>query len=95
MQDHWRTAAIAAAGAAVRALAARERRSVNGSGASPAFDPRPRLARVPSDAIRFTGARTQRQVSTYLLYRSFSADERNCRRCEWWREAQGHRDTGS
>jgi hypothetical protein len=31
--------------------------------------------------------RVQRQVSTYLLYRSLSTDERNRRGLEWWREA--------
>jgi hypothetical protein len=32
--------------------------------------------------------RLQQQVSTYLLYRSFSTDERNRRGLQWWREAQ-------
>jgi hypothetical protein len=32
--------------------------------------------------------RLQHQVSTYLLYRSFSTDERNRRGLQWWREAQ-------
>jgi len=32
--------------------------------------------------------RLQRQVSTYLLYRSLSTDERNRRGLKWWREAQ-------
>jgi hypothetical protein len=34
--------------------------------------------------------RLQRQVSTYLLYRSLSTDERNRRGLKWWREAQRH-----
>jgi hypothetical protein len=33
-------------------------------------------------------ARLQRQVSTYLLYRNLSTDERNRRGLKWWREAQ-------
>lgn len=33
-------------------------------------------------------ARLQRQVSTYLLYRSLATDERNRRGLKWWREAQ-------
>ena len=37
--------------------------------------------------------RMQRQVSTYLLYRSLSTDERNRRRLEGWREAL-HRHDG-
>ena len=32
--------------------------------------------------------RMQQQVSTYLLYRSFSTDERNRRGLQWWREAR-------
>jgi hypothetical protein len=32
--------------------------------------------------------RLQQQVSKYLLYRSFSTDERNRRGLQWWREAQ-------
>jgi hypothetical protein len=32
--------------------------------------------------------RLQQQVSTYLLYRSFSTDDRNRRGLQWWREAQ-------
>jgi hypothetical protein len=32
--------------------------------------------------------RLQQQVRTYLLYRSFSTDDRNRRGLEWWREAQ-------
>jgi hypothetical protein len=35
--------------------------------------------------------RLQQQVSKYLLYRSFSTDERNRRGLQWWREAQRHR----
>jgi hypothetical protein len=34
--------------------------------------------------------RLQRQISTYLLYRSLSTDERNRRGLEWWREALRH-----
>jgi hypothetical protein len=30
----------------------------------------------------------QQQVSTYLLYRSFSTDDRNRRGLQWWREAR-------
>ena len=37
--------------------------------------------------------RIQRQVSTYLLYRSLSTDERNRRSLEGWREAR-HRHDG-
>ncbi len=37
--------------------------------------------------------RLQQQVSTYLLYRSLSTDERNRRSLEGWREAQ-HRHGG-
>ena len=32
--------------------------------------------------------RLQRKISTYLLYRSLSTDERNRRWLKWWREAQ-------
>jgi hypothetical protein len=32
--------------------------------------------------------RLHQQVSTYLLYRSFSTDERNRRGLQWWRAAQ-------
>jgi len=32
--------------------------------------------------------RLQRQVSTYLLYRSLSTDERNRRGLKWWRDVQ-------
>ena len=39
--------------------------------------------------------RMQRQVSTYLLYRSLSTDERNRRGLEWWREALRRHDEGS
>jgi hypothetical protein len=34
--------------------------------------------------------RLQQQVSTYLLYRSFSTDDRNRRGLQWWREARRH-----
>jgi hypothetical protein len=33
-------------------------------------------------------ARLQQQVATYLLYRSYSADERNRRALAWWHEAR-------
>lgn len=46
-------------------------------------------ASLPSHPA-YREARLQRQVSTYLLYRSLAADERNHRRLEWWREAQRH-----
>jgi hypothetical protein len=36
----------------------------------------------------FRHERLQRQVSTYLLYRSFSTDDRNRRGLQWWREAR-------
>ena len=36
----------------------------------------------------YRDARLQQQVSAYLLYRSFSTDERNRRGLEWWREAR-------
>lgn len=32
--------------------------------------------------------RLQQQLSTYLLYRSFSTDDRNRRGLQWWREAR-------
>ena len=32
--------------------------------------------------------RLQQQVSTYLLYRSLSTDDRNRRGLQWWRAAQ-------
>jgi hypothetical protein len=78
MQNHWKSIAVAAAAAALGARAGRVR---------------PSSARACSDTVQFAGARTQRQISTYLLYRSFSTDERNTRRFVWWREAQGRRDT--
>src|SRR5882672_651657 len=61
MQDHWKSMAVTAAGAAFGARA---------------------------DAEKPADARTQRQISTYLLHRSVTTDERNRRRFEWWREAQ-------
>jgi hypothetical protein len=39
--------------------------------------------------------RLQRQVSTYLLYRSSSTDERNRRGLKRWREALHRRAEGS
>ena len=38
----------------------------------------------------YRNERLQQQVSTYLLYRSFSTDDRNRRGLEWWREARRH-----
>ena len=32
--------------------------------------------------------RLQQQVRTYLLYRSYSTDDRNRRGLQWWREAR-------
>jgi hypothetical protein len=46
-------------------------------------------ASLPSHAA-YREERLQRQVSTYLLYRSLSTDERNRRGLKWWREAQRH-----
>ena len=39
--------------------------------------------------------RIQRQVSTYLLYRSAATDERNRRGLKWWREAVRRHDEQS
>lgn len=36
----------------------------------------------------YQDARLQQQVSTYLLYRSYSTDERNRRALKWWHEAR-------
>ena len=44
-------------------------------------------ASLPSHPA-YREARLQRQVSTYLLYRSLATDDRNRRGLEWWREAQ-------
>ena len=68
-------------------------KSVAVAAASRAFRIQPTSAYVASETVQFAGARTQRQISTYLLYRSLSTDDRNTRRFEWWREAQGRRDT--
>lgn len=51
------------------------------------------LPRITTD--RFLSARLQRQVSTYLLYRSFSTDERNRRGLHWWRDALHRHAEGS
>lgn len=40
--------------------------------------------------LAYQKERLQQQVSTYLLYRSFSTDDRNRRGLEWWREARRH-----
>ena len=40
-------------------------------------------------------ARLQQQLATYLLYRSFSTDERNRRGLEWWHEARRRYAEGS
>lgn len=44
-------------------------------------------ASLPSHPA-YQDARLQQQVSTYLLYRSYSTDERNRRGLKWWREAR-------
>ena len=44
-------------------------------------------ASVPSHPA-YREERLQRQISTYLLYRSLSTDERNRRGLKWWRETQ-------
>jgi len=93
MQNHWRSTAVAAAAAAAGARAAYAALSANTGVALPRFRARPSLVCVRSNGVLLAGARTQRQISTYLLYRSFSTDERNTRRFEWWREARGRRDT--
>jgi hypothetical protein len=45
-------------------------------------------AASPPSHPAYREERLQRQVSTYLLYRSLSTDERNRRGLKWWREAQ-------
>jgi hypothetical protein len=49
--------------------------------------------RPPHPAGRTPGF--ERQVSTYLLYRSFSTDERNRRGLKSWREALRRHDEES
>lgn len=44
-------------------------------------------ASLPSHPA-YRDLRLQQQVSTYLLYRSFSTDDRNRRGLQWWREAR-------
>ena len=52
------------------------------------FDSNTIAAASLRSAAAYREERLQRQVSTYLLYRSLSTDERNRRGLEWWREAQ-------
>lgn len=43
----------------------------------------------------YQDARFQQQLATYLLYRSFSTDERNRRGLKWWQEARRRYAEGS
>jgi hypothetical protein len=52
------------------------------------------VAELPSHPA-YRDERLQQQVSTYLLYRSFSTDERNRRGLAWWRETQRHQAEGA
>jgi hypothetical protein len=50
-------------------------------------------ASLPSHPAHRDG-RLQQQVSTYLLYRSFSTDDRNRRGLQWWRAARRRQAEG-
>jgi hypothetical protein len=54
----------------------------------PPFTPTAIAAAALPTHPAYREARLQRQVSTYLLYRSLATDERNRHRLEWWRGAQ-------
>jgi hypothetical protein len=54
---------------------------------TPWIPPAITAASRPSHAP-YRDERLQRQVSTYLLYRSFSTDDRNRRGLQWWREVR-------
>jgi len=93
MQEHWRSIALAAAQAALDARPGEDGQdepAQHGTTISAPIDLAP--ASVPAGLDRFRGARTQRQISTYLLYRSLSVDDCDGRRRESWRAALRRRN---
>ena len=98
MQEHWRSIALAAAQAALEARVAhgedgRREPAQHGTIISAPIEVAPASVRAGMD--RFRSAGTQRQISTYLLYRSLSTDDYNGRRLESWREALRRRNSES
>jgi hypothetical protein len=88
MQERWKLIARAAAEAVFDTRAGRDdTRRIQLAEHSGGFATVQVRSPIQIDVDRFRTLRTQRQISTYLLHRSLSADQRNHHGLESWREA--------